>query len=63
MGVEVPMQSSDAPVDPNVEAVTGAFEGQGTSSDDIPASGLSRDGADAIDLEDFSGGSRREPGR
>ena len=55
--------STDAPADPNVEAVTDAFEGQGASNDDMPASGLSRDGADAIDLDDFSGGSRREPGR
>lgn len=37
---------SDGPADPNVEAVTEAFEGP-----------------DAIDLEDMSGGSRREPGR
>lgn len=59
--------SSDAPADPDVEAVTNAFEGQGAStsasSDDMPASGLSQDGPDAIDLDDFSGGSRREPGR
>ncbi len=61
--------ANDEPVrDPNVEAVTAAFEGQGVRSggashDDMPASGLSQDGPDAIDLDDFSGGSRREPGR
>ena len=61
-------RSTDEPTDPNVEAVTEAFEGRGASSgrggsDDMPASGISRDGPDAIDLDDFSGGSRREPGR
>lgn len=61
-------RSTDVPADPNVEAVTGAFEGRGASDagsspDDMPASGLSQDGPDAVDLEDFSGGSRREPGR
>ncbi|HEY0780769.1 MAG TPA: hypothetical protein VGD56_22620 [Gemmatirosa sp.] len=60
-------QSSDALADPDVEAVTGAFEGKGAatdaSNDDIPESGISRDGPDTVDLEDFSGGSRREPGR
>lgn len=63
--------AGEGPVDPNVEAVTEAFEGQGaeggsgggSSHDDMPASGLSQDGPDAIDLDDFSGGSRREPGR
>ena len=54
--------------DPNVEAVTAAFEGRGaadreSSNDDVPASGISRDGPDTVDLEDFSGASRREPGR
>lgn len=61
----------EGPVDPNVEAVTGAFEGQGAggggsgdlANADTPASGISRDGPDAVDLDDFSGGSRREPGR
>lgn len=57
----------EGPADPNVEAVTEAFEGRGASNDasndDMPASGISRDGPDAIDLDDFSGGSRREPGR
>ena len=60
--------TGEGPADPNVEAVTEAFEGRGASSDntsnnDMPASGISRDGPDAIDLDDFSGGSRREPGR
>ena len=55
-------------MDPNTEAVTQAFEGaggagQGGGRDDAPASGISRDGPDTIDLQDFSGGSRREPGR
>lgn len=54
-------RAGDRPVDPNVEAVTQAFEGAGR--DDAPASGTSRDGPDAIDLEDMSGASRREPGR
>ncbi|GJG85280.1 hypothetical protein tb265_04610 [Gemmatimonadetes bacterium T265] len=54
--------TTDAPADPNVEAVTGAFEGRG-ASDDVPEGGISRDGPDAVDLEDFSGGTRREPGR
>lgn len=50
--------------DPNTEAVTQAFGGAGAQdAGDAPASGISRDGPDAIDLEDFSGGSRREPGR
>lgn len=59
--------AGEGPVDPNVEAVTEAFEGHGASGggskDDMPASGISQDGPDAVDLEDFSGASRREPGR
>jgi hypothetical protein len=52
-------QGGDRPLDPNVEAVTQAFEGTG----DTNPSGVSRDGPDAIDLEDMSGATRREPGR
>lgn len=46
-------------MDPNTEAVTQAFEAGG----DTNASGVSRDGPDAIDLEAMSGATRREPGR
>ncbi len=65
-------QDPDRRMDPNTEAVTGAFEGagsggqgsgQGGGRDDMPAAGISRDGPDTIDLQDFSGASRREPGR
>ena len=58
-------QHTDAPRDPNVEAVTDAFNASAAESgerDDAPASGVSRDGPDAIDLEDMSGATRREPG-
>lgn len=60
--------NDESVADPNVEAVTAAFEGRGAdggdeSGDNTPASGISRDGPDSVDLEDFSGGSRREPGR
>ena len=54
-------QRADVPRDPNEQAVTEAFEGAGQN--DAPASGISRDGPDTIDLQDFSGASRREPGR
>lgn len=52
-------QRADLPPDPDVEAVTQAFEGRG----DTNPPGVSRDGPDAIDLDDMSGASRREPGR
>jgi hypothetical protein len=60
--------AGERPADPNTEAVTEAFEGRGGGTGDLanadtPASGISRDGPDAVDLDDFSGGSRREPGR
>ncbi len=54
-------RSTDQPMDPNVEAVTEAFEGRGASGQPSAADDL--DGLDAVDLEDMSGGSRREPGR
>lgn len=54
-------QRADLPRDPNEQAVTEAFEGAGRG--EAPASGISRDGPEAVDLEDMSGGSRREPGR
>ena len=64
-------QGRDVQMDPDTEAVTQAFEGAGSGGagsgsagrDDAPASGISRDGPDAIDLQDMSGASRREPGR
>lgn len=45
-------QRSDLPRDPNEEAVTDAFN----------AGGDPGDGPDAVDLQDLSGASRREPG-
>lgn len=56
-------QRTDVPRDPNEEAVTDAFNAAAGNRDDAPASGVSRDGPDAIDLEDMSGATRREPGR
>jgi len=48
--------------DPNVEAVTDAFEGRGDErGGDVP--GHQVGGPDAIDLQDMNGASRREPGR
>ena len=55
-------QRDDLPRDPNVEAVTDAFNAAGRDRDAAPASGISRDGPDAIDLEDMSGATRRDPG-
>jgi hypothetical protein len=54
-------QRADLPRDPDEQAVTEAFEGAGRG--DAPGSGVSRGRPDAIDLEDMSGASRREPGR
>ena len=63
-------QRTDVPRDPNVDAVTESFEAEGRGNagrgnagrDDTPPSGISRDGPDAIDLQDMSGATRREPG-
>jgi hypothetical protein len=60
------------PRDPNVEAVTDAFEGRGNEEGSDAGSGGAGGGAergragrvpDAIDLQDMNGASRREPGR
>jgi len=51
------------PRDADEKAVNDAFEGRGAGSGDQKPDRGPDQGPDAIDLQDMSGASRREPGR